>query len=67
MSPDQLSYVAKVEAECRAAFDTEFYKIRATMTYDQWRVAFKVGWRCGREDAHRDWADHMARMAQAAK
>jgi broad specificity phosphatase PhoE len=65
MTPDQLSYVAKVEEECRAAFETEFLKIRAAMTYDQWRLAFKIGWRRGREDATRDWADHMARMAHA--
>ena len=65
MTPRHLSYVAKVEAECRAAFDAEFHKIPAAMTYDQWRVAFKAGWRRGREDATRDWADHMVRMANA--
>lgn len=67
MTPDQLSYVAKVEKECRAAFDNEFHKICATMTYDQWRIAFKVGWLCGRADATGDWADHMTRMAEAFK
>ncbi len=66
MTPNHLSHVAKVEEECRAAFDNYFHKVRATMTYEQWQVAFRIGWRHGREDATRDWADHMTRMAAAS-
>lgn len=67
MKLDQLTYVSKVEAECRAAFDAEFHKVKATMTYDQWRAAFKVGWKRGREDCLGDWAAHMVRMADSQK
>ena len=52
MSPEEfargwvrLDRVFDIEAKCRAAFDNEFHKIPASMTYDQWRLAFKTGWR----------------------
>jgi len=52
MSPEEfarewvrLDRVADIEAKCRAAFDNEFHKVAASMTYDQWRLAFKTGWR----------------------
>ena len=65
MMQDQISYIAHVEEKCRAAFDSTFHKCQATMTYDQWRLAFKNGWGRGRENATQDWADHMARMAKS--
>lgn len=60
-----LKYVAEIEAKGREAFDNHFHKCPATMTYDQWREAFKVGFRCGREDAMKDWAEHMTGMAKS--
>jgi hypothetical protein len=58
-----------IEALCREAFDNMFHKCRATMTYDQWRLAFKTGFGAGsltaRSDCLKDWADHMSRMSAA--
>jgi len=60
-----LKHAAEVEAKCREAFDNYFHKCAASMDYDQWSVAFRVGFRYGRENATDDWADHMARMARS--
>jgi hypothetical protein len=64
---NNLKSVAGVEAKAREGFDRHFHKIAASMSYDQWRLAFAVGFRYGREDATKDWADHMARMVEASK
>jgi hypothetical protein len=33
----------QIEAMCRESFDNTFHKIKALMSYDQWRVAFAAG------------------------
>lgn len=63
MTADAIKFAAEVEALCRQAYDEHFHKVAADIAYDQWRIAFKAGFRGGRADATKDWADHMTRVA----
>lgn len=65
MSKRAETFADEVEQRCREAYDNYFHKIKADIAYNQWRVAFNIGFSVGRADATADWADHITRVASA--